>query len=891
MATSPQSSNTSRPASTFRRHDPFANRPPKRVPGFGPQPCRCILIGEKPGFAESKSSQPRPFIGPAGQYLDICLAAANIKRSELFLTNLVKEFTDYSKPTRAEIDRDHEELVTEILLCDPEVIGLVGGYAVEHVLGVEHAEIEKVHGVPVHVEALFGGELTRDGGYTVIPLLHPAGATHAPDTLPMILDDVLQLGRLLDHEIHVRESDPYAGREDYRDYEGDCNRAIHVTKPAGVDTEGSRDHPWCMTVSTRPGTGRLFKPGMRVKFNNKIYLWNFLHDVGVLRSLGIELADDQYIDLMIYSYLLCVAPQGLKPSAYRNCGMHQDDYDDIVRDARIEKSINYLLAAADHDWPKAEPQIIHERGGDRVYKPKSVNSRIKKILDDWTKWQCGDREEEVDLRKRWHDVVSKSPEVAAPVIAALGDMPDATLDDVPYERAQRYAIRDADATLRMAPILEQRIKDMGLEEIAAIDHAILPMLDAMQQNGIRLAPTAFWDDIEAQCETQMSKSQYEIFKTTGEDINPASGDQVAALLYGKLGMVPPKYTESGERGSVNALCLESLLSENPVVQHVMDYTEANKIRGTYVEPLRKLCTIGDCRVRSTIRSTRTTTGRLAMADPPLHQIPIMTELGRQLRGGFIAEEGRVLYDIDVNQLEMRIMAHDSRDEELCRLFHENRDIHAETACAIFSVPMSVLHVGASGKIDDYRRIVAKHAAFGIINGITEHGIVNYMILNRCRRPDGQPWTLDDCVIMRQEWFKKYKGVARFHQDCMEETRQTGLARETIGGRIIYLPQIWSPQKKVRETAERMSYVMHTQAGGQTLIKKCMAVVWREVCKVHRQVKSLLQMHDELLFELPDDENLKREVDQRCTRILCDTVKLRVPVLADGGFGQSWLDAH
>lgn len=873
--------------SSFRRYDPFANRPPRRVRGEGPQPASCMLIGEKPGAAESRSG--RPFVGPAGRYLDICLSAANIERKGIYVTNLVKEFTEYSKPTRAEIDRDHDELVAEILLCEPEVIGLVGGWSVEHVLGVEHAEMEKVHGVPRKVDALFGRELPRDGGWIVMPLLHPAGATHSPDSLPLILSDVLELGRLLDYEIHVREDDPYAGHEDYRDYPV-SDRAVIVHKPAGVDTEGSREHPWCMTVSTRPGTGMLFKPGQRVKFKGHVYLWNALHDLGVLSRLGIELADDQYTDLMILAYNLCVHPQGLKPSAYRDCGMHQDDYDDIVRDARLEKALNYLNSAADRDWPKAEPQVIEERGSYRVYKPRSVNFRIKKILDDWTKWQIGDREEEVDLRKRWRDI---DDVIKAPVIEAMGDLPDATLDDVPYERAKFYAVRDSDATLRMAPVLKQKIKDMGLEQIAKIDHDILPMLDSMQQNGIRLAGPEFWNGIEAQCEAQMSRAQYEVYKLTGEDINPGSGDQVAELLYGKLKLTPPKYTDSGERGSVNAVCLESLLGQNPVIQHIMDYTEAQKIRGTYVLPLRKLCELGDRRVRSTIRSTRTTTGRLAMADPPLHQIPIMSDIGKQLRGGFIAEEGHILYDIDVDQLEMRIMAHDSRDDELCRLFHEKRDIHAETACSMFSVPMSMLSVDAkTGKVNDYRRLVAKHAAFGIINGITEHGMVNYMILHRCRKPDGEPWSQDDCLMLINEWFKKYKGVKRFHNECIEETRQTGLARETIGGRIVYLPQVWSPDKRVRESAERMSYVTHTQSGGQTLIKISMALIWKEVCKrPELHIKSLLQMHDELLFEIPDDERIKKEVDEQCTRIMCDAVKLRVPVKASGGCGQSWLSAH
>src|ERR1700675_186754 len=153
--------------SRFKRSSPFPFKP-KRVVGEGPLPARLMLIGEKPGFQESKSG--RPFVGPAGRYLSVFLEAANVERKEIYITNLVKEFTEYSKPTAEEISRDHDDLVAEILSCDPEIIGLVGGWAVEHILFCA-PEMEKTHGIPIHVQSLFGTELCRAGGWTVIPLL------------------------------------------------------------------------------------------------------------------------------------------------------------------------------------------------------------------------------------------------------------------------------------------------------------------------------------------------------------------------------------------------------------------------------------------------------------------------------------------------------------------------------------------------------------------------------------------------------------------------------------------------------------------------------------------------------------------------------------------------
>jgi len=214
----------------FRRpnRSPFATHY-RRVPGEGPDgQVKVMLIGERPG--EEEARRGRPFIGTSGKYLDICLDAAAIPRKDIYITNLVKDFTAYGKPTRAEIARDHDELVMEILIHDPEIIGLVGGWSVEEVLAKEKAEMDKVHGVPVRVTELFGGELTYSsltseragmsgdrGGWVVLPMLHPANAIYTPDVLGNVLEDVLTLGRLMDGEIGVVE-DEYEGKGkvDYR---------------------------------------------------------------------------------------------------------------------------------------------------------------------------------------------------------------------------------------------------------------------------------------------------------------------------------------------------------------------------------------------------------------------------------------------------------------------------------------------------------------------------------------------------------------------------------------------------------------------------------------------------------------------------------------------------
>jgi uracil-DNA glycosylase family 4 len=879
--------------SRFERRSPFTLHP-KIVLGEGPVPAKIMLIGERPGVNEARVG--RPFVGPAGELLDTLLAAANLDRKQIYITNLVKTFADYDKPTSAEIEEWGQvgygsipSLMEEISQVNPDIIGCLGTFATEFILHRDRAEMARTHGVPVFIPDL--------SGRIVVPMFHPAAALHSPETMNQVLDDFLRLGQLSDGELSVR-GDLYQGKEHYDLLHGIADLPDQCPDGLAVDTEFTPSKVLSAQISFQPGTGLQIdaKDGSAVKIlrrwlettRPRLIVHNYMADAAKLRELGIDITEYEYLDTMVMAYQLCIEPQGLKALGYRHCGMEMEDYDDLVREHSHTKALDYLLLVNGREWPAPEPSIVLDKGLPKVYKPQAINKLIGRALLDMASDKRDKDGNPVDLRDRWH---KWADEVKGPVIAAMGDMPVATLEDVDPARAQKYGIRDADATLRLAPVLEKKIADMGLEDSVRVDHAILPMIERMQEIGIRVAGPAFWQGIESQCDAQMGKAKYEIYKLTGEEVNPGSGDQVAWLLYEKLGLRAPYQTDSGTRGSVDGVALEMLLSEAPVVQHIMDYTEASKIRGTYAIPFAKLASRGE-RVHATFRVTRTTTGRLSMADPPLHQIPIMTELGRQLRAGFIARPGYVIGDWDVDQLEMRTCCHDSLDPELIRLFNEDRDIHAETACKIFSVSMGNLSVGPSGKVNDIRRTVAKHAGFGIINGITEHGLVNYMILNRCKRPDGEAWTLDDCDMLRRGWLDVYKGVDRFQQACIAEARATGLTRETISGRIMYLPAVWSPDKRVRETAERNSYVMHTQGGGASIVKRAMAEVWREVCK-YPDLKTypLLQVHDELVMEVPDDECIKAVVNELMTQALTQSTKLIVPMKASGGYAANWLEAH
>jgi DNA polymerase-1 len=686
---------------------------------------------------------------------------------------------------------------------------------------------------------------------------------------------------------------------------------LETRSVVAIDTEGWAESPWALQFSVTPGTGYVLKArdvvGLRL-FNDWIREsgaivvgHNLLHDYSVCRSLGVELGDNVR-DTMVLAFLLGVESQGLKNLAYRHCAAHQDEYSDIMADADRDKAVEYLCSVLTRDWPPIEPFIVFEGGKPKLKKPWPIDRRVAKIIADVVEGKVDKDDNSTDPRKRWNEI---DDFVRDPVEELLGPMPRATLDDIDPEIAIRYSARDSDITLRLAPVLEQKIRDMDLEKISRIDHDVLPMFDRMQQVGIKLAPVEFWDRLADRCDRQMDMAKWKIYQSTGWDLNPMSGDQVAALLYGPtkdellakgvpeneivaagLGLTPPKMTDGGKtgkvRGSTNDKCLENLLPISPIVEEVMTYREANKVKGTYVKPLRRMATTGDGRAHPGIKPTRVSSGRIATADPNLLAIPIRSDLGGVVREGFVAEDGYVLYDADLSQAEMRCMAHDSRDEKLIKVFEADLDVHRMTAAEMFSTKPDL--------VEKWQRNAAKQVGFGIINLISEYGLLDQMILYRATRKDGARWTLDDCELMISEWFKIYPGVKRYHNSVIDEARQTGLSRESIGGRIRYVPGVWSPIGKIRGDAEREACSHRIQSMATSFIKIGAKIVW-DVLKSVPGVDPLLLIHDELLFQVKDDPDTRDLVSSVVPWGLESAVKLRVPMLADGKFGMSWAAAH
>lgn len=910
-----------------------------RIAGEGPLPSPIMIVGHRPGKDEERLN--RVFVGATGQELDEYLERAHIARANCYLTNLVKDFREgHPDPCKAEITRDEALFLAEIRQCQPSVIVALGAITSRYLLG-DDLDIEAVHGIPHEVGADVLGLATNDyETVLVLPCYHPAAGLYNTDQMAHIQNDIDQIGRVLSGQSRPRVDtfpDPqYAELVDL-DLAGMYQ---FVGDWLAIDTEGWRDNPWSLQASSRPGEGWVIRPGNRSLLTFQaivqakiaesvrvrrptIILHNSMHDLEVLRHLGIDLPSGSFTDTMIMAYLLQLEPQGLKALAFRHAGMRMLDYDELTREASERLAREYLELANVLDWGPAEEFLILERKKKKdkitgctidlgmqpiIKKPWPLNKRIARILSDSAK-DDPETGKVTNLRKRWHNIVEDNPQVQDKVESGIGPMPVATLDDVDYDRAIRYAGRDSDATLRIHPTLQHKIDDLGLGRVLGIDLAIVPMIERMQYVGMPAEPKRF-EVLGVKCDRIMEEQRTAIKQLTGADINPDSGDQVAALLYDQLGIEATKFTKGRKqpgtelrlkRGSTNDKVLEALRYQHPVIPHITDYREASKIKSSFVNPLPRYLE-RDGRIHPTIRITRVVSGRISCTHPNLTAMPVRSEFGKEVRSCFVAQPGHILGSWDLDQIEMREMASQSKDAGLLDIFHDpKKDVHAETAAQIFG-----LHINerADNRKERYldvdalrHRYPAKRVGFGVITGITEIGLKAQMDLAGATK-NGLPldkggilWTKDECKELIDGYMKVRPGVERYLTACRWEAKRRGYVRDRWG-RMRYLPGVFSNKYWVREEAERQSHSHKISASAQGVIKVAMARIWEWVLTMQADghyIEPLIQIHDELVFELDDDPQFMKDWNDIMLAVLTDQKKaeLDVPVQAKGGYAHDW----
>jgi DNA polymerase-1 len=362
---------------------------------------------------------------------------------------------------------------------------------------------------------------------------------------------------------------------------------------------------------------------------------------------------------------------------------------------------------------------------------------------------------------------------------------------------------------------------------------------------------------------QLRKLEVDIYNYVGHQFNINSPQQLSAVLFQELKLTPARKTKGAY--STGASVLDELRGVHPVIELIMNYRQLAKLKSTYIDSLPGLINFKTGRVHTSFNQTRTATGRLSSSDPNLQNIPIRGELGKEIRRAFIAPAGTELIGADYSQIDLRVLGHLSQDENLLGAFRRDEDIHSATAAQLFAVERAQV-------TPDMRR-VAKTVNFGVIYGMSEYGLEQATELSR-----------EEASKFIAAYFEKYPGVKQYLESTKKRARETGYV-QTLLGRRRAIPEIHSPNRQIREAAERMAINMPVQGTSADIIKVAMINLYREMNK--RQVKSklLLQVHDELVFEVPEAE--QEEMRQIVPQIMSTALKLDIPLKVDVKTGTNW----
>jgi DNA polymerase-1 len=425
----------------------------------------------------------------------------------------------------------------------------------------------------------------------------------------------------------------------------------------------------------------------------------------------------------------------------------------------------------------------------------------------------------------------------------------------------------ADYLHRLAPVLRASVEAQGLTEAyEKIDLPVAAVLAEVERAGIRVDPQAL-DAMSVTMEKEIRRLEKEIWEMAGVEFNVNSPTQLAEILFDKLNLQGPFRRGRGRVRSTAADVLEDLAEQHAMPAKIVEYREVSKLKSTYVDSLPKLIHRETGRLHTSFSLTGTATGRLSSSDPNLQNIPIRTELGRQIRAAFVAGPGNVLLAADYSQIELRVMAHLSNDPVLLEAFRNAEDIHARTAQEVFNV-------GPMGQTAEHRR-AAKVINFGIIYGLSPFGLAQNL---------GIPQK--EAAQFINAYFARYRGVKEYLDNSLAETRKTEMAR-TLFGRIRPIPEINSPQVQLRNFAERTALNSPLQGTAADLIKLAMIAIDARLAGEKLEAKMILQVHDELLFEAPEKETpvLTELVREEMENVY----KLAVPLVVEIGVGANWRD--
>ncbi len=438
-----------------------------------------------------------------------------------------------------------------------------------------------------------------------------------------------------------------------------------------------------------------------------------------------------------------------------------------------------------------------------------------------------------------------------------------SMSQVDIKQAADYACADADMTLRLAELLEPGLHKQGLWQLfTEVEMPLVPVLLNMERNGV-VVDTGLLRKMSQSLGEQVAVLEQKIYDHVGHEFNINSPKQMSRVLFEVLNLPKSRKTTLGY--STDAAVLEKLRNAHPVIESILEYRQLFKLKSTYTDTLINLVNPKTGRVHTNFSQTQTATGRLSSNEPNLQNIPIRGELGGEIRQAFVAPQGYYLLAGDYSQIDLRALAHLSQDKGLLRAFQHDEDIHAATAAQIFGVEASQIK-------PDMRRL-AKTVNFGVIYGMSDYGLEQATGLSR-----------EEAAQFITAYFEKYPGVRKYLDDTKEQARQSGYV-QTLMGRRRFIPDINSSNRQVREAAERMAINMPVQGTSADIIKVAMINMYREMARQQLKSKMLLQVHDELVFEVPEEE--MKTMRQLVAEIMSSAVELSIPLKVDTKEGKNW----
>lgn len=442
-----------------------------------------------------------------------------------------------------------------------------------------------------------------------------------------------------------------------------------------------------------------------------------------------------------------------------------------------------------------------------------------------------------------------------------------TFDQVDVEKATQYSAEDAEIAYSLKLILEQKLKEENLLELFnTIEMPLLAVLQEMERHGIKI-DVPFLVQLSKDFEHKVSILEKDITNLAGEPFNLNSPKQLQHILFEKLGLPVKKKTKTGP--STDITVLEELAKEHELPAKMVQYRELQKLKSTYIDALPQMVNKVTGRIHTSFNQTIAATGRLSSTNPNLQNIPIRTDLGKEIRKAFIAEKGCVLLSADYSQIELRIFAHIADEDKLIEAFQKGEDIHTATAGRIFNLPLD--------QITPDQRRYAKVINFGLMYGMGPFRLSNELGI-----------TMDEAKKFIDNYFGLFPKIKECMDRIIAETKEKGYTM-TLFGRKRYIPEINNYNRNLQEAGKREAVNSVIQGSNADIIKIAMIRIQKKIIEQKMYSKMVLQIHDELLFEVPKEEivDLKALIQPEMENV----IQLKVPLKVEMGTGENWLEAH